>query len=379
MRAAFILFGLLLASVPLEAAEPYLLRPLSPGARPLGMGGAFVTTVDDHDLFFFNPASVSRVPENMITINFPFGLNDNVVEFSETFWDKRKKYENAGNLSEDEQNELFDDLIDKIGDERSRMRVGLPVSFLQKGFGFGIFPGSAIDCVVSEGASSIPTIEMSAFADLLFIVSYGISWERINSLLPNLFSVGVSIKHLRRNLLLKNKSVTTFSSDEEFKFLTASNTGLDIGFLYDLSSHLTVGFAVYDLYATDMKWGNGVDDPFVPITNGDVSRISTTLRLGLSYIPHGKLIPDWVREPRFVFDWGRINEEDMTFFKQIFLGAECSLWRDWFKTRMGFFQGYPTVGFGIGPLRYAYYSEELGHFAGQESDYAHLFEFRVTL
>ena len=103
MRKTLLVLALLVVGTSLHAAESYMLRPFAPGARPMGMGGAFVALADDHDLFYFNPAGVSRIPGNLFTLDFPFALNENIIEFYQSFWDRREEFENADDLPADQQ------------------------------------------------------------------------------------------------------------------------------------------------------------------------------------------------------------------------------------------------------------------------------------
>lgn len=51
---------------------------LAIGARPAGMGGAYVALADDAEALFHNPAGMARIPGHMIGVSFsrPFGLDD---------------------------------------------------------------------------------------------------------------------------------------------------------------------------------------------------------------------------------------------------------------------------------------------------------------
>ena len=63
-----------------------------------------------------------------------------------------------------------------------------------------------------------------------------------------------------------------------------------------------------------------------------------------------------------------------TLYTKLHFGAEYKLFI--FIARFGFNQGYPTIGFGLNalPLKfdYAYYTDELGMYAGQNPSSKHM-------
>jgi hypothetical protein len=75
------------------------------------------------------------------------------------------------------------------------------------------------------------------------------------------------------------------------------------------------------------------------------------------------------------FDLAEPFDGDVTFFKKLHLGAEASLFKPWFKARVGLSQGYLSAGLGLWMFSYAYYAEEEGRHAGQIQDHRHVISF----
>ena len=72
--------------------------------------------------------------------------------------------------------------------------------------------------------------------------------------------------------------------------------------------------------------------------------------------------------------------EDDSFTKRINIGLQVAFW-DRLYLRTGLHQGYPTFGAGFDAkfvrMNYAFYSEELGSYAGQYKDSRHAIEFTI--
>jgi hypothetical protein len=79
-------------------------------------------------------------------------------------------------------------------------------------------------------------------------------------------------------------------------------------------------------------------------------------------------------------------DEDDDWGKRINMGAELNIDQPFIRHvnfRCGLHQGYPTIGLGfdfyILELNYAYYTEELGAYAGQFPDSRHVLEISIGI
>ncbi|MFQ5598946.1 MAG: hypothetical protein ACE5G2_00170 [Candidatus Krumholzibacteriia bacterium] len=139
-----------------------------------------------------------------------------------------------------------------------------------------------------------------------------------------------------------------------------------------MTPEIRVGASLFDVLSGDFEFGGQDDpDPLDVLNEDDVGEVDPSLVLGAAYHSSGffgpldgLLVSLDVREP---FDG------DRSFWRSIHIGAESKLGLA--VVRLGFFEGYPGGGFGLGPLQYAYFSNEVGHFAGARSNYAHALSF----
>jgi hypothetical protein len=374
-RIAVLALGVvLLSGVTATATEFKMSRAEYYNPRFYGMGGAFSAIGNDRNLFFTNPAGVAYVDRNRVGFEFlPVQVNNNTFDVTNFFVDNRDTFEDLENLPVEEQAEFYDKVLDEVGAKVSDLSAHLPIYLLlpsnssgsRPHLALGVFARGGSEFFTVNGASGIPIASLNLDAEVTGVLSAGYTWTE---LLPGPVTAAGSAKIDHRNISANEKSLLALSSDEKLDFLKGTVASLDLGLMYEVSPRVRLSAAVFDVVSGDFEFsGQDQRDSLDTLNEQDVGKIETSLILGAAYIAdrpfrafHDLMLAIDIREP---FD------EDKNFWRSIHIGAEAGLGP--LALRFGFFEGYPGGGFGIGPLQYAYYSNELGNFAGAKSNYTH--------
>jgi hypothetical protein len=343
------------------------------GARYLGMGSCFVACPKGPTILFANPAAFDRVDERGLTVmGLTSTINSNTTKVVGFALDNRSKFEDLDDMSEEEQDQFFDDIVDKINYKRMNVMLSLvPFALVQRQMGGALFTDTHVSGMAFNGASNTPLVELLGTQDFGGVVGYGYGWSDLAGYLPNRLSVGANAKYFRRYAYSARETVTELSDSDSPELMSGGAFGLDLGFLYDINDQARVGLAVYDVFASDVEWDGDSSDAS-RIQPGDTQEIQPSLRVGFTYL--FRPTAEFLASPVLVaFDLAEPFDGDITFFKKIHMGMEASLFRSWFKARAGISQGYPSVGVSLGMFTYAYYAEETGRHAGQVADHRHVF------
>jgi hypothetical protein len=371
MNKTILVFGLVLAlsAVALARESTEIVS-----ARYLGMGGCFVTVANDRTLLFANPAAIDRVGERMIAVmGIASTVNSKTFDVLGFGLDRRKDFENLDDMSEEEQNNFFDDIVHKINYKRMNLTLStMPFGWIQKPLGGALFTDTHAVGMAFEGASGTPLVDVVGTQDFGGIVCCGGGLDGIPSVLPHRISMGAGLKYINRSVYSMRETMTELADGQSSELMNGSTIGLDLGLLYDVNPGLRVGLAVYDAFASEIEW-DGDASVNSRIQPGDKQKIEPSLRLGVTYNLPWRV--QHVSSAIVAFDLAEPFDSDVTFFKKIHMGAEASLFRSWFKARVGISQGYPSIGLGIWGLNYAYYAAEDGRHAGQISDRRHVISF----
>ncbi len=371
MNRAIVIFGLILAiSTTAFARESTEII----SARYLGMGGCFVAGERDRTMLFANPAALDRPDGRMITVmGVASTINSKTADVLGFILDHRDDFADISDMSETEQNDFFDLIVREINFKRMNFMLStVPFGWIQKPLGGALFTDSRISGMAFNGASGTPLVDFSVRQDFGGIVGYSYGWNGIQSFLPNRLSVGASLKYIHRSAYSIRETITELSDGEAGEIMNGTTVGLDLGLLYDINPSICVGTALYDALASDIQW-KGDESDFSRIQPGDKEEIEPSLRVGFTYNLPWKV--QYVHSPLLAFDLNEPFDGDITFFKKLHIGAEASLFRDWFKVRIGVSQGYPTIGLSVWSFTYAYYAEESGRHAGQIPDHRHVLCF----
>lgn len=363
---------ILLALLTLSSVAPARESTQILGARYLGMGGCFVAGASDRTLLFANPAALDRAETRMITtMGFTSTVNSKTSDVVGFGLDNRDTFEDLDDLPEEEQDAFFDKMIDEINFKRMNVMIStLPFGWIQRPFGGTIFTDARVSAMAFSGASNTPLVDLFGIQDVGVVAGYAHGWTGLQSFLPNRLSVGAGLKYIRRYGYSIRETMTELSDADSPDLMSGNAVAVDLGLLYDINDKTRMGLALYDALASDIEW-EGDSSEVSRIKPGEKQDIQPALRIGVTRLvtPGAEFLASPVL---IAFDLAEPFDGDVTFFKKIHVGAEASLFREWFKVRLGLSQGYPSAGMSLGFFTYAYYAEETGRHAGQITDHRHV-------
>ncbi len=343
------------------------------GARWLGMGGCTVAVSRGAQILFSNPAFLDRLEGGELIFGDQVSVNRRTFEVFGFFLDHLSDFKDVGEMSEEEQNDFFDLIIEEINFKRMNLSssVILP-AYLRRPAGAMVFGDANISAVAFSGVGGVPVVDLTMIYDLGVAAGYAYGWNRLHEFLPGRLSVGGTLKWYMRHEYSTRQTVTVLSDEGSFGLLRGSSFGLDVGLLYDLRPELTLGLAIYDLLASDIEW-KGTTSSFSRIQPGEKLDIQPSMRLGLAYTKplRWKSLSCEI----LALDIVEPFDSDITFFKKIRMGSEVSVEHLPLKLRFGVSEGYPALGFSLGGFTYAWYNVELGRHAGQVRDSRHIISF----
>ncbi|MBD3288593.1 hypothetical protein GF337_07300 [candidate division KSB1 bacterium] len=349
-----LLFCLLLSFTPLQSqtARPAILYDI----RSLGMGGVGVASAKGAYSYIYNPALLTQ---ERFTLSIPgleaeigqkfLDLLDFVVDNQENF---RKLNKSSMYVSHEEKAEIIKDLraggaeFDNIW---HRGKISPAIGIVFKNFAFSVYNISQFAGKIDVGII-VPKVEVQAINDLVFSFGYG---RQINEKL----AMGVGLKLINRNespiikLQVEEMSDMNEIIDEGLEDMEEQKKGygFDIGAIYSLTPKLQVAAMAQDIL-------------------GDVEDIATpfNFKLGMQYLYNQDLVLAADIEDFF-------NRDGDKFVNKIYLGGEYRY--SVFRMRLGFGQGYPSVGLGLDfrivKLDYAYFTRELADSPGSRGESYH--------
>ncbi|MCF7934299.1 MAG: hypothetical protein K9M84_09745 [Spirochaetia bacterium] len=366
------------------------------------MGGANTAIASGFDSLFTNPAGLSRKGGQLtfasVTVGPYFLPTDNMIDLG------------LGLIQGGDISEYTDDLsvllegLDLQNGTGANINAGL--GFAAFGIGLGFLTDVDLN-VTQEGSAVALFIEPVVTSSLTAGLSHGFS---INGATLHL---GADVRGIVRLRPVNPISITTvlelLDDSETSDFNPAAYPlGLSIGYGYDagaileFSSGYTIGAALKDIGGTQFVTANqtvaGLEDSFTAATDAYVLYdllladeltdygyvIPMSLTAGVGYDSPEKELIDF----RFAADYTHIFYSDPaaaardSVFKNIHAGAEISLLR-MIKLRGGINQGYFTAGVGLNLLvlevNAAYYSREMGTYAGHKQNEAFAVGARIKL
>ena len=323
--------------------------------RAMGMGNAFFGVSDDKWAAFYNPAGLARnkMHWQLDLIPIAVGINNNMLNTGQDVL-------NGGFNS----NNMANTIDNLLGTYNSIAPVNSYMAFTYKNWSFGFFANANINLLAYNNIN--PTVAAKVRGDTGAVFTYAHSFLEDESL-----HFGASIYGLYRIGYQGSYNVVNSTNIDTNAIIkdALNNSGwgvfLSAGVMYEL------------------PWLRKVLNPRVGLSLNDVgfqtmksyNRIDPSLNLSFAISPNWKFISS-----NIVIDFNDIlftNGNDQSFGKRVNIGAEIGFWNRLFL-RTGFHQGYWTAGagFDIWLLRfnYAYYTEELGAYAGQIPDERHVFE-----
>lgn len=371
----------LAAAVPSIALASSLEYPyIYKSPRVMGMGGANVAIGGRFDSVFYNPAGLSNMElddweVNILNLSAVYGQNtmDFVEDINDAF--DVGDLNGDGDSSDDELIAVNDVLTQyrgknlhlTVADLSSMARGGDAISW-----GVGIIASFSMNAVPHQGFGTDGLLEMNTIMDSGVVVGAGFNGEEQ-------FRPGVSAKFINREAMSHEFSARELIENEDNldSYITddllvdASAFGIDAGFIYEMSdAYLAPSIGVSALNIGGMDFG-------------DAGEVPMSLNAGISIRPELPILGDVILGADLVDITGEFDE-DSDIGKRLRIGAETSPVDTSLATiavRAGVYQGYGTFGadlrFTVVTVSYNTYAEELGAYAGQESDRRHMVSLAI--
>jgi hypothetical protein len=347
MKKLFLLLFVLL-SLNLFAEEyPYIMK----STRALGMGNSYYTLSNDQYALFYNPAGLARIDDwRFDIINLQGDAGKNSINFIKDIQD----------VDWDNENEIADFMEEYEGDNE-HLSFGTFPAFYKKNIAVGVFlnaKGNAIAHSINE----YPEVATEIYID------YGVTGGYAKSFLDNdSLQIGISVKYMHRSSL--KDTYTAANLVDDFEDILEEDLKDGDGLLFDVGAIYNFQF----LQTLNPRIGASVNN--IGMTSmGNAEDLTTTLNLSVAISP--KLGPIGSHFLLELHDATFAYDEDDDFGKRIHAGTELNLFTDILAIRAGINQGYLTFGagldFNIIKIDYAYYTEEIGAYAGQVDDERHV-------
>src|SRR3989339_203522 len=203
--AWMVVFLLCLISLPVFAAQDMIVADpmyIGVGARPLGMGKAYVAVAEDGDTVFVNPAGLGKVLTPKLT-------------------------------------SMYTSLL---GDVNYVVLGGAYPQTKNSAIGVGAIIASSPDIILSD--SNGTKLGSGTWGSSLFFLSYGI--DLINSNIQ----LGGSLKYFSQG----------GTGDSSIENANSTGIGFDIGALYAVSDKLSLGVSAQNPLGTKLTSGNGIEN-----------------------------------------------------------------------------------------------------------------------
>ncbi|MFH1784486.1 MAG: hypothetical protein ABH868_06285 [bacterium] len=387
---AFTLYGLCLVNS-VDASEP---AAMFRGARPMGMGGTFIALADDQNAFFYNPAGLTQREKGILTVfEMPLTISKDMLALYKYYNDNKDEIENFDTADNATQSKIINDINDRLTLYRVHLTAGVPninyisgpINFANGNklhFGLGVF--DLLDMRVKVNSSIlVPTLDLWGSVDVMGMVPVAYKWQSTPFDLPGSVAVGATVKYIARGRISETRRSILELEDYDPTTQMGKGLGLDLGMVYDINEKWTAGMMIADFGGTPITFEETTSAGLTYPANTDV--IKPRVNVGCVYRPSelyywpGKSLDIGSKHLTLAADLNNITDADEklfadTFFMKLHVGAELS-WQ-MFALRGGLNKGYPTFGAGISflflKLDYAYYTDELGSFAGTDPESNHM-------
>ncbi|MFN3739142.1 MAG: hypothetical protein ACK4TF_00520 [Thermodesulfovibrionales bacterium] len=372
-----IISSLAYAEEPTIREYPYLYK--SP--RAMGMGGAYIAIGGRTDAVFYNPATLSNMPEKNFEVNLigiSADIGKNVIDFVSDMGDAFDVGDRDGDGDEgDDQLMAVNDVLAKYRGKNLHLGIADWSSIGRNQGSWALAIGgiarARLDAMTHQGFGSNGLLEINS--DLTGGGILGMSID-----LGKGFYGGLGIKALHRETLVhsftareiveKQDNLENYITEELRK--SGDAIGADLGMLYKFyqDSWLRPSAGLSIMNIGDLKFGAA-------------GKIPMTVNLGASINPEIPVFDSFT----FGIDYVDIlnnYEQDSDIPKRLRLGGELYLIDRKLMSlglRTGLYQGYATFGADLRLLlftvSYVTYAEEVGAYSGQDSDRRHLVFFNI--
>ena len=329
--------------------------------RAMGMGNAFFGVSNDKYAAFYNPAglAMNKSVWSLDLIPLSIGANSNMVSNATELG---SMFLSGGGLDTDT---IVNTLNGMMGQYNNLSPISFFPAFTYKNWSFGIFFNSYANILTYNKV--MPTVSAKVHADAGAVLTYAHSFLSDKSL-----HIGVSLMGFYRMAYNTTYTAVDIANIDTNSLVSniLENSGwgilASVGIMYELpwlrkELNARVGLSFNDFGYQSMASG--------------LDKVEPTLNLSLAISPNWEFISSNV-----VIDFNDLlfmNGYDDSFGKRVNIGAEIGFWNRIFL-RTGLHQGYWTAGAGLNiwllRINYAYYTEELGAYAGQYADHRHVIE-----
>ncbi len=392
--AVLLSISIIFPSFVFASDSPLLIR----GTRVLGMGGAFVAVSDDQNAFFYNPAGITQRQGALFTLfELPVSITNDSIDFYNYYNAHQDQLKNFTNQSINVQEQIVNDILNTVSKYKTELLIGFPnTSYLSSGqqtiaWGFGVFDQADIGFQFVPDLV-IPKLHYFGSVNAEAAVPLAHRFDKLPFEVPGKLSVGATFKYIGRGAIDQSPSVLNLDNISITPQI-GKGFGCDLGTLYQLNPRWNFGLQVTDVGGTKIFYDAlNPTDPNQVANAAYTSIIYPQYNFGTAYIPSriyywpGHYINSKDRII-FVADVRDLGNQDQTVFSNYFwyklhLGAELR-WGP-LSIRGGFNQGYPTIGLGaripyLGlKVEYAYWTDELGQYAGQIPETRHQLSFALS-
>ena len=341
------------------------------GVRPLAMGNAYVAVADDYNALFYNPAGLARLESwRGELLNPTIGASSNTISTIKDF----SNLASSNSSGVDATLNTFESLTGKP----QWINIGVSPHL--------IFPGVGIGLGLDVGGSMVIHRTITADVDAGATAILPIAFAK--NFLEDRLSLGVAVKGVFKQGVEREFSLADITAFSKKSADSSGNTlkdyvvggkgmGVDLGMLFTPVSvgEPTIGISIADLGGTPysaMSSGNiklGAPKPREPAVNTGIS--FKPIKTGSYYV-------------LTTMDAHAINQP-IHYSKKLNFGAEWGFGKV-LKVQAGLHQGSLSGGFQLDAwllvLRFATYTEQLGHVAGESkaaADRRYLAQLKLLL
>ncbi|CAM3259484.1 hypothetical protein RHBI111906_04910 [Rhodothermus bifroesti] len=377
-------------------------RLYRPEIAALAMGEAVAAVPLPQTAFFYNPAHlihVTGLKPSIVLIGVQGALSTNVFDQVAFVQDELRPAIDEGleNLTPEERRRLYEETLEK-GRTRTTAALSLQLPTVSGRIGpvaagGGVFLSSAgrYRTVESSSGVGIPRVEADGRLDVLAVGTASVQVQ------PG-WSLGLSLKYLRRYLTHKHKSVEAFAPSEALLLLRGQAIGADVGVLYEPPlpgpGQLRLGLVLYNLVYTPLRYrysrtlsGNDGASQSALLAEEIVQAnqyfgMRPGYRIGVAYTWRWQTPGGWLQAPTVSLDY--IHQRDMRggVLTRLSLGTRIAV-GPVLSVAAGLHQGYTTAGLGLRlggfRLAYALFGFEEGRLPGQLPSWQHTASLTISL
>lgn len=312
------------------------------GVRALGMGGAYVATVNDETALYTNPAALGKLRDPFITLIDPeMGFSSKITSHVKT----------------DTLDNLFSaqGMVDLIKDDPGKhlnFRFQLSPGIVLPNFGFG---------VLAKWEANVETNEAGNQVSIDYRNDYSLGLGYNFRLFDGILKIGVA--GLLTDRIEVDDDVPTTITDLTYESIASEGMGLKVNVGMLLTAPVaylpSLGVVVRDVGHTSYTLSDGLMYTTTERPRSDLQKVD--VGASISPIFSNRTRATVTVEARDVMT--KDAEEKKDIMRRFHAGAELNL-ADVFFLRGGWHQKYWTAGFEFASQRFqlqaAYYGEDIG-------------------